>query len=148
MRFSRSLVHCRFCIESWGPRSRGMRATQERAQLIQTIRLRPINALSKRLPSTRVLCAAALLVGLAGAMALASVGQAAMIDQTPKAIAWDQVGAKAAADYQGEALTVRPNAAGARLHCAFQRLDGEGTREGLWLTSTVTNQAHARFRVR
>ena len=37
--------------------------------------------------------------------------------------------------------------AGARLHCVFQRLDGEATAEGLWLVSTVTNQPAERFRV-
>ncbi len=56
------------------------------------------------------------------------------------AIPWDQVGAKAGADYHGEGLSVAATGAGARLHCAFQRLDGEATGEGLWLVSTVTNQ--------
>ena len=63
------------------------------------------------------------------------------------AIPWDQVGAKAGADYQGEGLSVGATVAGARLHCVFQRLDGEATREGLWLVSTVTNQLSDRFRV-
>ena len=53
------------------------------------------------------------------------------------AIPWSQLGAKAGADYQGDALAVIPTAGGARLRCAFQRLEGEATREGLWLTSTV-----------
>src|SRR5215472_5247348 len=48
-------------------------------------------------------------------------------------IAWEQIGAKAGADYHGEGLSVVPTAAGARLRCAFQRLDGEATGEGLWL---------------
>jgi hypothetical protein len=30
----------------------------------------------------------------------------------------------------------------------FQRLDGEATREGLWLFSTITNRTADRFRVR
>ena len=56
------------------------------------------------------------------------------------AIPWDQIGAKAGADYQGDGLAVAATAEGARLHCVFQRLDGEATAEGLWLISTVTNQ--------
>src|SRR5258708_4026121 len=67
--------------------------------------------------------------------------------QPAAAIPWDQIGAKAGADYRGEGMTVTGTAAGARLHCVFQRLDGEATREGLWLTSTVTNQASERFRI-
>jgi hypothetical protein len=63
-------------------------------------------------------------------------------------IPWDQLGAKAGADYQGDGLTVTPNAGGARLHCVFQQLDGEATANGLWLTSTVTNQADDRFQVK
>jgi hypothetical protein len=53
------------------------------------------------------------------------------------AIPWSQLGAKAGADYQGDALAVIPTIEGARLRCEFQRLEGEATREGLWLTSTV-----------
>src|SRR4029079_18399760 len=63
------------------------------------------------------------------------------------AIPWSQLGAKAGADYQGDALAVIPTAGGARLRCAFQRLEGEATREGLWLTSTVTNAVNDRFRI-
>jgi len=33
------------------------------------------------------------------------------------------------------------------LRCVSQRLHGEATREGLWLTSTVTNAVHDRFRL-
>ncbi len=52
-------------------------------------------------------------------------------------LAWSQIGAKAGADYQGDGLAVSPTPDGARLRCVFQRLEGEATREGLWLTSTV-----------
>jgi hypothetical protein len=68
--------------------------------------------------------------------------------QPPQSILWAQIGSKAGADYQGDGLKVTETAEGARLHCVFQRLDGEATREGLWMTSTVTNQANDRFRVR
>ena len=66
---------------------------------------------------------------------------------TPNAIPWSQIGAKASADYQGDGLAVTPTESGARLHCVFQRLEGEATPKGLWLTSTVTNTASDRFRV-
>ena len=61
---------------------------------------------------------------------------------TPKssqAIPWSQIGAKAGADYNGDGLAVISTAADVRLRCVFQRLEGEATREGLWLTSMATN---------
>jgi hypothetical protein len=67
--------------------------------------------------------------------------------KAPDTIPWSQIGAKAGADYKGDGLSIVPTATGARLHCVFQRLDGEATREGLWLTSTLTNQIPDRFRV-
>ena len=66
---------------------------------------------------------------------------------TAKTIPWDQIGAKAGAIYQGGGPRVTPTAQGARLHCGFQRLDGEATRDGLWLTSTVSNTVNDRFRI-
>jgi hypothetical protein len=66
---------------------------------------------------------------------------------TPTTIPWYQIGAKAGTDYKGDGLAVVPTAEGARLCCVFQRLEGEATREGLWLTSTVTNGLKERFRV-
>ena len=66
---------------------------------------------------------------------------------TPSAIPWNEIGAKAGADYKGDGLAVTPTESGARLHCVFQRLDGEATPEGLWLTSTVTNTERDCFRV-
>ena len=68
--------------------------------------------------------------------------------KTAGAIPWSQIGAKAGADYQGDGLAVTPTEHGARLRCVFQRLEGEATREGLWLTSTVNNAVNERFRVK
>ena len=70
--------------------------------------------------------------------------------RTSQAIPWSQIGAKAGADYQGDGLAVSPTVDGARLRCVFQRLEGEATREGLWLTSTVippSGTVNDRFRV-
>ncbi|HOR72054.1 MAG: hypothetical protein KA191_13590 [Verrucomicrobia bacterium] len=62
-------------------------------------------------------------------------------------IPWDQIGAKAGADHRGDGLRVTTQDDRVKLNCVFQRLAGEATPEGLWLTSTVTNQAPDRFRV-
>src|SRR5262245_5542526 len=50
------------------------------------------------------------------------------------------------AAYNGEGLSVAPIPQGARLQTAFQKLEGELTREGLRLTSTAKNDG-ASFRV-
>ena len=83
-----------------------------------------------------IFCAVALGIGSFFGLAAATEDSA---DATPAttAIPWSQLGAKAGADYQGDALAVIPIAEGARLRCVFQQLEGEATREGLWLTSTV-----------
>ena len=84
---------------------------------------------------------------LAGLLAMATQTAGLAATNTPAAIPWNEIGAKAGADYQGDGLAVTPTESGARLHCVFQRLDGEATPEGLWLTSTVTNTVSDRFRV-
>ena len=86
-----------------------------------------------------------LLAGLPAIKVTEAAGLAAT--NTPAAIPWNQIGAKAGADYKGDGLAVTPTGPGASLHCVFQRLDGEATSDGLWLTSTVTNAANDRFRV-
>ena len=78
-------------------------------------------------------------VGLPFIVATAAPAANAATTNAPSAIPWNQIGARAGADYQGDGLAVTPNESGARLHCVFQRLDGEATPEGLWLTSTVTS---------
>src|SRR6266496_2758056 len=92
----------------------------------------------------RMVCAVALGMGSSFSMAAAAADSA---DIAETSIPWSQIGAKAAADYRGDGLAVIPTAAGARLRCVFQRLEGEATRDGLWLTSTVTNAVNDRFRV-
>jgi len=87
-----------------------------------------------------------LLLAVLPAMRAAQAAELAATN-TPGAIPWNQIGAKAGADYKGDGLAVTPTEAGARLHCVFQRLDGEATPEGLWLTSTVTNTVNDRFSV-
>jgi hypothetical protein len=54
----------------------------------------------------------------------------------PPTIPFPDIGARATAGYQGEALGVTATANGARLRCGFQKLEGRATPEGLWLEST------------
>ncbi len=86
-------------------------------------------------------------VGLPFIVATAAPAANAATTNASSAIPWNQIGARVGADYQGDGLAVTPTQSGARLHCVFQRLDGEATPEGLWLTSTVTNTVSDRFRV-
>src|SRR5262245_7582830 len=64
-----------------------------------------------------------------------------------RGIPWTDVGPVAGANYSGNGLTVTATEGGAQLRCVFQRIDAQATREGLWLTSTVTDRANDRFRV-
>jgi len=65
-----------------------------------------------------------------------------------EAIPWSQIAAKAGVNYQGEGLAVTATTEGARLRCIFQKLEGEATSDGLWLTSTVPDKPNDRFRVK
>ena len=59
-------------------------------------------------------------------------------------IAWSDLGAKATAQYSGVGLSVAVTPqGGVRLRCAFQKLEGEVTAEGLWLESTLPGRANA-----
>src|SRR6266508_4087965 len=94
----------------------------------------------------RLVCAVPL--GIASSFSPAAAAEDSA-DAAPAktSIPWSQIGAKAGLDYQGDGLAVVPTAEGARLGCVFQRLEGEATREGLWLTSTITNAVNDRFRL-
>ena len=82
----------------------------------------------------------------AGPERLASAATATAPNNQP--IPWDDLGAKATAQYSGDGLAVFPAENGAvRLRCVFQRLAGEVTSDGLWLSSTVEGAAANRFRV-
>src|SRR6266702_3842833 len=102
-----------------------------------------------KLVQARLFFAVALGIGLSFGLAAAAGDSAATAPAKPP-VPWSQIGAKAGADYQGDGLAVSPTAGGARLRCVFQRLEGEATREGLWLTSTVippSGTVNDRFRV-
>jgi hypothetical protein len=58
-----------------------------------------------------------------------------------------QLGAAAERQYSGDGLSVVTTQDGARLRCVFQKMDGEVTREGLWLLSTAEESKGERFRV-
>src|SRR6266496_3452463 len=101
-----------------------------------------------KLIQARMFCAVALEIGSSFSLAAAAEDSAETAPaKTSEAIQWSEIGEKAAADYRGDGLALIPTADGARLRCVFQRLEGEATREGLWLTSTVTNAVKDRFRI-
>jgi hypothetical protein len=89
----------------------------------------------------------ALVLFLAAATAIAAgpapAGAAAKSEPIPR----DQIGAVAGTQYQGDGLSVAATPEGARLRCLFQKLEGQVTREGLWLTSTTDDSKGERFRV-
>ena len=59
-------------------------------------------------------------------------------------IAWCDLGAKATAQYSGDGLAIATTQDGTvRLRCVFQKLDGEVTCGGLWLSSTACDAAPA-----
>ena len=95
-------------------------------------------------PLTAVHCLVAGLVWLA---ALTPAVHAQSASQPSEPIPVSQLGAKAGAQYQGDGLSVAPTPEGARLRCVFQKLEGQVTREGLWLVSTVEPQTGEKFRV-
>ncbi|MBK9138252.1 MAG: hypothetical protein IPM17_05730 [Verrucomicrobia bacterium] len=72
----------------------------------------------------------------------------AVTDPGNRSIPWSDLGAPATAQYSGDGLAVwaGPNRV-VHLRCAFQRLEGEVTPEGLWLTSTVEGVPPTRFGV-
>src|SRR5262249_15485791 len=76
-----------------------------------------------------------------------SIGAADGASPNHPAIQLDQIGATVEKRYSGDGLAVSATQSGARLRCVFQKLDGEATREGLWLWSTTENAIENRFRV-
>ena len=89
------------------------------------------------------LCAAGVLAQ-AGQVNHSTTTAANTCAPTNTPIAWSDLGAKATAQYSGDGLSVAVTPQGAvRLHCAFQKLEGEVTPEGLWLSSTVPGGAIA-----
>jgi len=68
------------------------------------------------------------------AVALTLPGRA---ETLPAAIPFSEIGARATAGYQGEALGVTVSAEGAGLRCGFQKLEGHATPAGLWLQSAA-----------
>src|SRR6185369_15437119 len=69
------------------------------------------------------------------------------INPTNAPIPFAELGARAGAQYQGDGLSVLSAREGARLRCSFQKLEGEATAEGLWLTSTAEGAKGGRFRI-
>ena len=64
-----------------------------------------------------------------------------------KFILMTDLGATADAQYHGDGLTVVPTPEGVRLRCVFQKLEGQVTDEGLWLSSTADPRSGGKFQV-
>src|ERR1035441_10417590 len=82
--------------------------------------------LSRRLRPTRLALLVALALGLAG-LARAETAR----------IPFSEIGDKATADYQGDAMGITATPDDARVRCGFQKLEGRATPPGLWLQSTA-----------
>src|SRR4051794_35257220 len=79
--------------------------------------------------------------------ALMSTAHADPISPASDPIALAELGAKTSVQYHGEGLSVVATPDGARLRCVFQKLEGEVTREGLWLASTAEPSLGEKFRL-
>ena len=75
--------------------------------------------------------------GLLGCFVAADTAQTLANASSSAPIPVDQFGAVAGKQYQGDGLSVVATPDGVRLRCVFQRLEGEVTNEGLWLSSTA-----------
>jgi hypothetical protein len=71
------------------------------------------------------------------AVATLALAFASAVGAANSPIPFSEIGAKATADYQGDALVVAGTPEGALLRCGFQKLEGRATPQGLWLQSTV-----------
>jgi len=91
--------------------------------------------------------AAQLLGVLSVAAAQAQTGGVPEAGKPATPIPLDQIGAAVAKQYSGDGLAVLATPEGARFRCAFQKLEGAATREGLWLTSTAEGGRGEKFRV-
>jgi len=95
--------------------------------------------------SSVIRLSASLALGLLGATATWTHAAGTPPPSAPIPLA--ELGAKVGAQYQGDGLAIQPTPDGASLRCVFQKLEGEATPEGLWLTSTAKESANDRFRV-
>ena len=83
--------------------------------------------------------------------ATASAGEDTSLSEqagTEISIRWPELGVKATAQYSGNGLVLFSTPGGTvHLRCTFQRLEGEVTRDGLWLTSTAPSKVPDRVHV-
>src|SRR6185369_11953317 len=75
-----------------------------------------------RIMKTKLLCGFSLVAVAIGSI-LSAVAQISPQSQQPTPIQLDQLGAVAGKQYEGDGLSVTATPDGARLHCAFQRLE-------------------------
>ena len=89
-------------------------------------------------PLARAVVVMALLAGAVSGRAQTSATPTA---QPAATIPFDRLGAEAQKQYSGDGISITPMAEGARLRAVFQKLEGQATREGLWLTSMAEEDA-------
>jgi hypothetical protein len=128
---------------SWGPAANGYANSgpyldSSRFHPMMTSTMSGINPISTSLGRWLRLARLASLASLA--LALTGLARA---ENAP--IPFSEIGAKATADYHGDALGITATPDGARLRCGFQKLEGHATPEGLWLESTVPGGGQLRL---
>src|SRR5258708_320804 len=68
--------------------------------------------------------------------------------KAPRRVTLSECAVPLGAESSGNGTSVFAEAGRTRVPCLCQRLEGEATAEGLWLTSMITNTVSDRFRVR
>ncbi|MBI4661778.1 MAG: hypothetical protein HY735_23395, partial [Verrucomicrobia bacterium] len=81
------------------------------------------------------------------ALLSASVKTGTESNEASRPVSVSELGATVAAQDHGKGLSVTPVSGGAVLRCMFQRMEGQVTEDGLWLTSTTAENPRDRFRV-
>src|SRR3989442_7218206 len=98
---------------------------------------------ARRFSTVFILGLASVRLGLRGGMGAVALALLMFVARTNtaagapvpnrSAIPLDQIGATVEKQYKGDGLSVCATPSGARLRCVFQRMEGEVTREGVWL---------------
>ncbi len=85
--------------------------------------------------------------GLHTLAAIATLAHGALAQSLLSATDLNQAALMAGKEYSGEGLTITATPNGARVRCVMQKLEGEITCEGLWLTSSIAGAERDHFSV-
>ena len=125
----------------------GIVRTMNKSQSASTAKRSRLSWYSRSAQTTVRLMLIALIIGWLGLsltlrpthqtrQATASVAKFDQAAQAPDSFSFSEIGAKATADYKGDAVGITSTAEGAELRTGFQKLRAEVNREGLLLQST------------